>query len=55
MVSEKLIEKAIATPEQIEEAKRDGEPFRFEDRVEKIALVGYKLNGVVYITDIVNI
>ena len=53
--SKELIEKATATAEQIATAKKDGEPFRFEDSAEKLVVIGFNLNGVAYIADIVDI
>lgn len=50
-----LLDRAAATPEQIKKAKASGSPFRFEDRVEGIAMSGFLLNGCAYITDVQNL
>jgi len=47
-----VIEKAIASPDQIERAKRDGVPFRL-DQPGGPSVSGYYLNGVNYVTEIV--
>ena len=50
-----MLKKAIATPEQIEKARKNGAYFWHEDPSEGIGIRGYIFNGVVYVTAIENL
>jgi hypothetical protein len=46
----KIWKKALATPEEIESAKKFGEPFRYTEKT--MTIFGYRWRGCSYIIDI---